>query len=94
MHSRLVDLIRPMLSESEPCRTQGQGGDMIVNNMTRWVFYGGHDNAWQYVPDLNVADGDFIFAVCSSRDTLLILHPNKLDSFRKQALPSICLFTI
>ncbi|KAL4898268.1 hypothetical protein BDV59DRAFT_197200 [Aspergillus ambiguus] len=30
----------------------GRGGDMVVNNMTRWVFYGGVENAWQYVVDL------------------------------------------
>ena len=30
----------------------GLGGDMVVKNMIRWVFYGGLDRAWQYVPDL------------------------------------------
>ncbi|KAI7974931.1 hypothetical protein EIK77_001684 [Talaromyces pinophilus] len=35
----------------------GQGGDMVVNNMKRWVFYGGIDTAWQYVPDQKVANG-------------------------------------
>lgn len=29
----------------------GVGGDMVVNNLIRWVFYGGIDKAWQYVPD-------------------------------------------
>lgn len=35
----------------------GQGGDMVVNNIKRWVFYGGLDTAWQFVPDVKVADG-------------------------------------
>lgn len=30
----------------------GLGGNMVVDNMIRWVFYGGLDRAWQYVPDL------------------------------------------
>ncbi|KAJ6104363.1 hypothetical protein N7523_010683 [Penicillium sp. IBT 18751x] len=29
----------------------GRGGDMVVANMTRWVFYGGLPNAWRHVPD-------------------------------------------
>ncbi|KAG6995600.1 cytochrome P450 monooxygenase [Physcia stellaris] len=29
----------------------GQGGEMVVTNMVRWVFYGGLEKAWQYVPD-------------------------------------------
>ncbi|KAL2020282.1 hypothetical protein VTK56DRAFT_8606 [Thermocarpiscus australiensis] len=28
----------------------GRGGEMVVNNMTRWVFYGGLENAWNHVP--------------------------------------------
>lgn len=30
----------------------GRGGDMVVANMTRWVFYGGLPNAWRHVPDV------------------------------------------
>ncbi|KUI67496.1 Oxidoreductase AflY [Cytospora mali] len=30
----------------------GFGGDMVVDNMTRWVFYGGLDNAWDFVPEV------------------------------------------
>jgi oxidoreductase AflY len=30
----------------------GQGGEMVVNNMTRWVFYGGLENAWNHVPSV------------------------------------------
>lgn len=29
----------------------GFGGEMVVDNMTRWVFYGGLDEAWDFVPD-------------------------------------------
>ncbi|RMZ78669.1 hypothetical protein DV738_g3766, partial [Chaetothyriales sp. CBS 135597] len=32
----------------------GRGGDMVVANMTRWVFYGGLPNAWRHVPDLKL----------------------------------------
>ncbi|KAJ5698626.1 hypothetical protein N7462_000631 [Penicillium macrosclerotiorum] len=35
----------------------GKGGDMVVNNMTRWVFYGGLEKAWQFVADSKVANG-------------------------------------
>ncbi|OQE44091.1 hypothetical protein PENCOP_c002G06086 [Penicillium coprophilum] len=28
----------------------GRGGEMVVGNMTRWVFYGGLPNAWRHVP--------------------------------------------
>lgn len=35
----------------------GQGGDMVVNNMKRWVFYGGIETAWNFVPDLRVSNG-------------------------------------
>ncbi|RYC61654.1 hypothetical protein CHU98_g4560 [Xylaria longipes] len=31
----------------------GNGGEMVVNNMTRWVFYGGLEKAWDHVPELN-----------------------------------------
>lgn len=31
----------------------GSGGEMVVNNMTRWVFYGGLENAWRHVPTLD-----------------------------------------
>lgn len=30
----------------------GLGGDMVVNNRRRWVFYCGLDQAWQFFPDL------------------------------------------
>ncbi|KAI0437218.1 hypothetical protein F4803DRAFT_566241 [Xylaria telfairii] len=30
----------------------GGGAEMVVNNMTRWVFYGGLEGAWRLVPDL------------------------------------------
>ncbi|KAK3690578.1 hypothetical protein B0T22DRAFT_194798 [Podospora appendiculata] len=30
----------------------GSGGEMVVNNMTRWVFYGGLEHAWDHVPNL------------------------------------------
>ena len=33
----------------------GQGGEMVVTNMVRWVFYGGLEKAWQYVPDSRTA---------------------------------------
>lgn len=33
-------------------QTDSRGGDMVVNNMTRWVFYGGLEKSWQYVVDL------------------------------------------
>jgi hypothetical protein len=28
----------------------GRGGEMVVGNMTRWVFYSGLPNAWKHVP--------------------------------------------
>ena len=30
----------------------GLGGEMVVNNRKRWVFYCGLDQAWQFFPDL------------------------------------------
>ena len=30
----------------------GQGGEFVVDNQKRWVFYGGLSKAWQFVPDL------------------------------------------
>ncbi|KAF2256105.1 hypothetical protein BU26DRAFT_573978 [Trematosphaeria pertusa] len=30
----------------------GGGGEMVTDNMKRWVFYGGVEGAWKYVPDL------------------------------------------
>jgi oxidoreductase AflY len=33
----------------------GIGGDMVVGNMIRWVFYGGLENTWQYVPNLKIS---------------------------------------
>ena len=30
----------------------GHGGEMVKNNMTRWVFYGGLEKAWDYMPEL------------------------------------------
>lgn len=30
----------------------GHGGEMVVNNMTRWIFYSGLDHAWDHVPEL------------------------------------------
>lgn len=30
----------------------GHGGEMVVNNMTRWVFYGGLPKAWDHVSNL------------------------------------------
>ena len=33
----------------------GQGGEMVKWNMMRWVFYGGLNKAWEYVPDLKVS---------------------------------------
>lgn len=30
----------------------GRGGEMVVGNMTRWVFYGGLPNAWRHVPTI------------------------------------------
>jgi len=33
----------------------GQGGEMVAENMMRWVFYGGLPMAWQYVPDLEMS---------------------------------------
>jgi hypothetical protein len=30
----------------------GLGGEMVRNNMKRWVFYGGLPHAWDFVPDL------------------------------------------
>ncbi|KAF2800324.1 hypothetical protein K505DRAFT_370324 [Melanomma pulvis-pyrius CBS 109.77] len=32
----------------------GLGGEMVVNNRKRWVFYCGVDQAWQFFPDLEV----------------------------------------
>jgi hypothetical protein len=29
----------------------GFGGEMVVSNQIRWVFYGGLDRAWDFVPD-------------------------------------------
>ncbi|KAI0199064.1 hypothetical protein F4808DRAFT_471969 [Astrocystis sublimbata] len=29
----------------------GFGGEMVVGNMARWVFYGGLDSSWNYVPN-------------------------------------------
>lgn len=34
----------------------GKGGDMVVSNMVRWVFYGGVENAWRYIPDLKLSN--------------------------------------
>jgi hypothetical protein len=34
----------------------GQGGEMVKSNMMRWVFYGGRDKAWDYVPDLETSE--------------------------------------
>ena len=34
----------------------GHGGEMVKNNMTRWVFYGGLDKAWDYIPDLELSN--------------------------------------
>ena len=31
----------------------GHGGEMVLGNMTRWVFYGGLDKAWDFIPDLD-----------------------------------------
>ncbi|RDW58255.1 oxidoreductase AflY [Coleophoma cylindrospora] len=33
----------------------GVGGEMVSNNMTRWVFYGGLDKAWEIIPELEVS---------------------------------------
>lgn len=33
----------------------GLGGEMVVNNRKRWVFYCGIDQAWQFFPDLEAA---------------------------------------
>ena len=33
----------------------GQGGEMVKWNLMRWVYYGGLNNAWDYVPDLKVS---------------------------------------
>ncbi|KFA49996.1 hypothetical protein S40293_05970 [Stachybotrys chartarum IBT 40293] len=30
----------------------GHGGEMVVNNMTRWVFYGGLEHSWDHVPEV------------------------------------------
>ncbi|KAI1174101.1 hypothetical protein F4777DRAFT_580269 [Nemania sp. FL0916] len=30
----------------------GFGGEMVANNMTRWVYYGGLEHAWDHIPDL------------------------------------------
>ncbi len=30
----------------------GQGGEMVAKNQMRWVFYGGLDGAWNWIPDL------------------------------------------
>ena len=30
----------------------GRGGEMVVGNMKRWVFYGGLPNAWNHVPNV------------------------------------------
>jgi oxidoreductase AflY len=27
---------------------------VVVDNMTRWVFYGGLEKAWDFVPDLEI----------------------------------------
>jgi hypothetical protein len=35
----------------------GIGGEMVLCNMMRWVFYGGVDNAWKWVPDLKLSNG-------------------------------------
>ncbi|KAI1456592.1 hypothetical protein F4805DRAFT_431801 [Annulohypoxylon moriforme] len=32
----------------------GHGGEMVVDNMIRWVFYGGLETSWDYVPDLEI----------------------------------------
>ncbi|KAL3417758.1 hypothetical protein PVAG01_10768 [Phlyctema vagabunda] len=28
----------------------GHGGEMVVNNMTRWIFYGGLEHSWDHIP--------------------------------------------
>jgi hypothetical protein len=30
----------------------GHGSEMVTNNMTRWVFYGGLEHAWNHVPNV------------------------------------------
>ena len=30
----------------------GHGGEMVVNNMTRWIFYGGLEHSWDHVPEV------------------------------------------
>lgn len=30
----------------------GPGGEMVVNNMTRWIFYGGLEKSWDHIPEL------------------------------------------
>ena len=32
----------------------GHGGETVVNNMTRWIFYGGLEHSWDHVPELEV----------------------------------------
>lgn len=34
----------------------GHGSEMVLNNMTRWVFYNGLPNAWNHVLDTKVAN--------------------------------------
>ncbi|GAB1312818.1 Oxidoreductase AflY [Madurella fahalii] len=31
----------------------GQGGEMVTKNQMRWVFYGGLDKSWDWVPDVD-----------------------------------------
>jgi oxidoreductase AflY len=30
----------------------GHGGEMVVNNMTRWIFYGGLEHSWDHIPEV------------------------------------------
>ena len=41
----------------------GKGGDMVVSNMMRWVFYGGLEGAWKFKADLETP------AVSNPKDT-------------------------
>ncbi|KAK4251073.1 hypothetical protein C7999DRAFT_11147 [Corynascus novoguineensis] len=46
-HHRMPEAIAKATTERV-----GQGGEMVTKNQMRWVFYGGLDKAWDWVPDL------------------------------------------
>ncbi|KAK4243432.1 hypothetical protein C7999DRAFT_44757 [Corynascus novoguineensis] len=47
-HHRMPDAVAQAMTERV-----GQGGEMVTKNQMRWVFYGGLEKAWDWVPDLD-----------------------------------------